>query len=136
VSLLDDITAHGAQIRDRLWDLLERHAYPDDTKSVWVAGSIAVALEHHEAISLLAQRQLTGSAFALVRPQSVGFLACLRGSPRYRWICNPLGDGKGPPRTDEPLEPRIFANYDEWQKLFRPRKSAQGGPSFLVQRRG
>jgi hypothetical protein len=68
VSLLDDITACGAQIRARLWDLLERHAYPDDTKSVWVAGSIGVALEHHEAISLLIERKLTGSAFALVRP--------------------------------------------------------------------
>jgi uncharacterized protein DUF6988 len=58
----------GAAIRQRLWDLLERHAYPDDTRSVWVAGSIGVAFEHHEAISLLINRQLTGSAFALVRP--------------------------------------------------------------------
>jgi hypothetical protein len=68
VSLLDDITTRGAAIRDRLWDSLERHAYPDDTRSVWVAGSIGVALDHHEAISLLINRQLTGSAFALVRP--------------------------------------------------------------------
>jgi hypothetical protein len=68
VSLLDDLTARGAAIRKWLWDLLERHAYPDDARSVWVAGSIAVALEHHEAISLLVNRQLTGSAFALVRP--------------------------------------------------------------------
>jgi len=65
VSLLDDITTRGAVIRERLWDLLERHAYPDDTRSVWVAGSIGVALEHHEAISLLINRQLTGPAFGL-----------------------------------------------------------------------
>jgi hypothetical protein len=68
VSLFDDITIRGAAIRNRLWDLLEPHAYPDDARSVWVAGSIAVALEHHEAIWLLINRQLTGSAFALVRP--------------------------------------------------------------------
>jgi hypothetical protein len=68
VSLLDDVTARGAEIRDRLWDLLERHAYPDDERSTWVEGSLAVALEHHEAISLLIKRQLNGSAFALVRP--------------------------------------------------------------------
>ena len=68
VSLLDDITARGAQIRSRLWDLLERHAFSDDHRPVWVAGSIAQALEHHQAIALLIDRQLTGSAFALVRP--------------------------------------------------------------------
>jgi Family of unknown function (DUF6988) len=67
MSLIDELIARGAVIRARLWDRLERHAYPDDTRSVWVAGSIAVALEHHEAISLLIERQLTGSAFALVR---------------------------------------------------------------------
>ena len=47
MSLLDDIRTRGAAIRERLWDLLERHAYPDDTRSTWVAGSMAVALEHH-----------------------------------------------------------------------------------------
>jgi hypothetical protein len=67
-SLRDDLTACGAAIRERLWDLLERHAYPDDERSVWVAGSLAVALEHHAAISLLINKQLTGSAFALLRP--------------------------------------------------------------------
>jgi hypothetical protein len=67
VSLLGDITARGAQIRTRLWDFLERHAYPDDERHTWVEGSLAVAIEHHEAISLLIDRQLTGSAFALVR---------------------------------------------------------------------
>jgi hypothetical protein len=67
MSLPDDITARGAQIRTRLWDLLERHAYPDDERHTWVEGSLAVAIEHHEAISLLIDRQLTGSAFALVR---------------------------------------------------------------------
>jgi hypothetical protein len=68
MSLIDDLTAHGAQIRERLWDLLERHRYPDDARSVWIEGSVAQTLEHHDAISLLVRRQLTGSAFALVRP--------------------------------------------------------------------
>jgi hypothetical protein len=62
------MAARGAQIRTRLWDLLERHAYSDDHRPVWVAGSIAQALEHHQAIALLIDGQLTGSAFALVRP--------------------------------------------------------------------
>ena len=68
MSLLDDITVRGTQIRERVWDLLERHAYPDDERHTWVEGSLSVALEHHEAISLLIKRQLNGSAFALVRP--------------------------------------------------------------------
>jgi hypothetical protein len=68
VSLFDDTMASGAAIQGLLWDLLERHLYPDDERSVWVAGCMVVALEHHEAISLLIKRQLTGSAFALVRP--------------------------------------------------------------------
>lgn len=67
MSLLDDITSRGAAIRKRLWDLLERHTYPDDERSTWVEGSLAVALEHHQAIALLIERQLNGSAFALLR---------------------------------------------------------------------
>ena len=68
MSLLDDNTACGAAIQELLWDLLERHRYSDDERSVWVAGCMNLALEHHKAISLLIQWQLTGSAFALVRP--------------------------------------------------------------------
>jgi hypothetical protein len=68
MNLLDDLIARGAAIRTRLWDLLERHSYPDDERSTWVAGSLAVALEHHQAISLLITERLTGSAFALMRP--------------------------------------------------------------------
>jgi hypothetical protein len=67
-SLRDDLIVRGAAIRERLWDLLERHAYPDDERPVWVAGSLAVALEHHQAIALLITQRLTGSAFALLRP--------------------------------------------------------------------
>ena len=76
LSLLDDVTAHGAQVRTRLRELLARHEYPVDTKSLVLAAYIDVALEHHEAIWRLIDAKLYGSAFALVRPL---FDAMLRG---------------------------------------------------------
>ena len=39
----------------------------DDLKTQLVVASVDIALEHHEAIGLLAKSQLYGSAFALVR---------------------------------------------------------------------
>jgi Family of unknown function (DUF6988) len=67
MSLLDEITARGAEIRERLRDLLARHEYPADTKTVLVLAYVDTALEHHEAIWLLAKSKLSGSAFAVIR---------------------------------------------------------------------
>lgn len=67
MSLLDDITARGAKARARLHELLARHEYSADTKTVMVIAYVDTALEHHEAIWLLAKSQLYGSAFAFVR---------------------------------------------------------------------
>jgi hypothetical protein len=68
VNLLDDIAARGAHIRARLRALQPNRKYPSDHKTVWLLGSVEIALEHHEAIWLLVKRKLTESAFALVRP--------------------------------------------------------------------
>lgn len=68
MSLLDDITAQGAEVRVRLRELQPNREYPSDHKTVWLLGAVEIALEHHEAIWLLVERRLTGSAFALVRP--------------------------------------------------------------------
>jgi hypothetical protein len=68
VSLLDDITARGAEVRTRLCELQPNRAYPSDHKTVWLLGSVEIALEHHQSIWLLIERKLTGSAFALLRP--------------------------------------------------------------------
>jgi hypothetical protein len=67
VSLLDDITARGAEIRERLHQLFHPHEYPQDTKTVLLRAYDDIALEHHEAIWLLTKSRLNGSAFALVR---------------------------------------------------------------------
>lgn len=67
VSLLDDITDRGAQIREQLRQLILRNEYPSDTKSLLLAAYVDIALEHHEAIWLLTERKLNGSAFAMVR---------------------------------------------------------------------
>jgi hypothetical protein len=67
VSLLDDLTTRGAEVRARLYELLARHEYPTDTKTVFVIGCVDTALEHHQAIWLLAKSGLHGSAFAFVR---------------------------------------------------------------------
>ena len=67
MSLLDDISTRGTEIRARLCELLQRHEYPRDTKSLLLMAYIDIALEHHEAIWLLAKAKLNGSAFAMVR---------------------------------------------------------------------
>ena len=67
VSLLDDISGRGDKIRVRVRELLLRRDYPSDLKTRLLAGYVDIALEHHEAIWLLRESKLTGSAFALVR---------------------------------------------------------------------
>src|SRR5437773_6227387 len=67
VSLLDEITDRGAQIRERLRQLFQSHRYPPDTRSLMLSAYVDIALEHHEAIWLLTKSKLNGSAFAMVR---------------------------------------------------------------------
>jgi hypothetical protein len=66
VSLLDDVTAKGGEIRARLRRLLPRHA-AGETKTDWLIGSMDIALEHHEAVERLVKNKLNGSAFGVVR---------------------------------------------------------------------
>jgi Family of unknown function (DUF6988) len=68
MGLLDDISTRGAEIRAQLRELLHRHEYGCDTKTLVLVSYVDLALEHHEAIWLLRKSELTGSAFALVRP--------------------------------------------------------------------
>jgi hypothetical protein len=68
VSLLDDIIARGAEVRRELRGLLPRHKYQGNTKSIVLMAYVDIALEHHEAIWLLTEAKLYGSAFALLRP--------------------------------------------------------------------
>jgi hypothetical protein len=67
MSLLDDITAQGAEVRARLRQLFHRHEYPQDTRTFLLRAYVDIALEHHDAIWLLAKCRLNGSAFAMVR---------------------------------------------------------------------
>jgi hypothetical protein len=68
VNLFDDITAQGAEVRERLRQLFHCHEYPQDTKTFLLRAYVDIALEHHDAIWLLAKCRLNGSAFAMVRP--------------------------------------------------------------------
>jgi hypothetical protein len=47
--------------------LLARHGYPDDLRTVIVIGFIDQMVEHHEAMLLLIRNGKVGSAFALAR---------------------------------------------------------------------
>lgn len=76
MSLLEDITARGAEIRTRLRQLLPRHA-TGDTKTDWLIGSMDIALEHHEAVERLVKSNLNGSAFSVVRMVFDTFLRSL-----------------------------------------------------------
>jgi uncharacterized protein DUF6988 len=68
MSLLDDIGTRGAELRTHMRELLSRRQYSGGIKTRMLAGYVDIALEHHEAIWLLKERKLIGSAFALVRP--------------------------------------------------------------------
>jgi hypothetical protein len=66
VSLLDDISTRGAQIRERLRQSLP-DKYPADAKTIVLLAYVDIALEHHKAIWHLTKSKLNGSAFAMVR---------------------------------------------------------------------
>jgi hypothetical protein len=67
MSLLDDITSRGAEVRARLRELLLRHKYAGNTKNLVLAAYVDIALEHHKAIWQLHKSGLNGSALAMVR---------------------------------------------------------------------
>jgi uncharacterized protein DUF6988 len=66
MSLLEDITTRGAEIRTRLRELLPRHA-TGDAKTDWLIASTDIALEHQEAVERLVKSELYGSAFGVVQ---------------------------------------------------------------------
>jgi hypothetical protein len=67
MSLLEDITTRGAEIRTRLRKFLARPTYTTDTRTVLVIGAADQALEHHEAIWRLREAKLNGSVLAMIR---------------------------------------------------------------------
>jgi hypothetical protein len=67
MSLLEDITTRGAEIRTRLREFLARNSYTTDTRTVLVVGAADQALEHHEAVWRLRKSSLNGSALAMIR---------------------------------------------------------------------
>jgi hypothetical protein len=77
VSLRDEITFRGDQVRGRLYELLQRHKYDSDTKTAVLVGYVAIALEHHKAIWSLSKLGLNGSAFALLRVMFDTYLRAL-----------------------------------------------------------
>ena len=86
IKLLEDLTACGAELRTCVRELLHRHEYLGDTKTVMVVGYVDLAFEHHKAIWLLKDCQLYGAAFALVGPVFDAWLRAL-------WI-NSIATGK------------------------------------------
>jgi hypothetical protein len=61
MSLLDDITTRGAEIRTRLRELVgHRRQYPGNIKNKVLAAYVDLSLEHHEAIWLLTVSGLHG----------------------------------------------------------------------------
>jgi hypothetical protein len=77
LSLLDDITARGREVRTHLRELLYRHKYSGDIKARVLAGYVAIALEHHQAIWQLTDQNLRGAAMAVVRTVVDAFLRAL-----------------------------------------------------------
>ena len=117
MSLIDDLRQRGDALRAQVRQMLERHQYSTNTKSVMLLAYVDLALEHHAAIWLLRERELFGSAFALVRPlYDIMF--------RALWI--------GAKATDEQVEEASRDELD-WQriKLFDDIKQAYFGERTL-----
>jgi hypothetical protein len=77
VSLLDDITARGAEIRAQILELLPRHQYPAGNKNYMLLGYVSIAREHHTAIWLLNKSGLNGTALGVVRFMFDAYLRAL-----------------------------------------------------------
>lgn len=56
-----------SKFKKKLGDLVKSYEYPTDPKSLIILAYHSILEEHHEAIWLLIQNDLNGSAFALVR---------------------------------------------------------------------
>lgn len=67
------------QVVETAKGMLSRHEYPDDLRTVFLAGSIDQMIEHHEAMLLLIRSGKLGSAFATAR-------SIFEGLYRGAWI--------------------------------------------------
>ena len=114
VSKIQDLSTHSTQIRSILYDLLVPHEYPADDKTALVTGSVALALEHQEAIVLLIKSKMFGSAFALVR-------SVVDTMSRALWL-NARGTDEHIERAveDEISFPKMPARLDEIKQSFFP----------------
>ena len=77
IKLGQDVTERGAEIRTRLRELLAHHEYTTDIRTVLVIGLVDQALEHHQAIWLLRERELNGAALAIIRLEYDAMLRAL-----------------------------------------------------------
>src|SRR5215472_2810237 len=64
---------------ERLKTLLNPHHYPDDLRTLILAGTIDQLIEHHAAVLLLVRSEKVGSAFALSR-------SIIEGMYRGLWL--------------------------------------------------
>jgi hypothetical protein len=65
---LEESIKQSDAIKHQVWDILEGPITITDIRTQLILEYMAIALEHHDAITLLAQNDLRGSALALVRP--------------------------------------------------------------------
>ena len=77
MSKVQVVGSRGAEVRARIVGLRQPHKYPGNVKSLMLIAYMDIALEHHAAIWLLRESELTGSAFAMVRLVHDAFLRAL-----------------------------------------------------------
>lgn len=77
---INGILSRGEVVRNRLRQMLSEKEYTSEDINNLLSAYTSIALEHHESIYLLINRELYGSAFALVRPLFDTFF-------RAHWVC-------------------------------------------------
>lgn len=127
MSLLDDVSRRGAEIRARLHELLLRHEYPGNIKARVLVAYVDIAMEHHEAIWLLTKSKLNGSAFAMMR---LVFDAMFRAF----WINKVATEQQIEQAIDDKLGFRISKILDQIKQGYfshRPPEESQQSDRFL-----
>jgi hypothetical protein len=113
----------GKDIKLKISEMVKKYHYPEGNKNFILLGYYSILVEHHDAIHLLIQNELYGSAFALVRAlYEPLFRAHWVGACATTMQIDKIIEGKDIfPKMEDMVEEmdRVYGTGDFWQKIKR-----------------